>query len=197
MNIYIDTSIFKYYFEHRSDFNYASVQLFKEIRAGLFKAYTSEYVIEELNISSVEIRDKMLRLISEYNLTILSKNDLAITIANSYIEHNIISSKYINDAIHIAIASINKLDCIISLSYHSIVRDKTRLFSNYIDKVYNLHCTDIEAPMSIVDMSDNINESDAWIDKIRLEMYEQTKNMSYEEMHDYFRNKFTDDKKNK
>jgi predicted nucleic acid-binding protein len=64
MKIYLETTIFNYYFDADRDAHPATVQLFKEITAGKFEPYTSIYVIDELKNTQTDKREKMLNLIS-------------------------------------------------------------------------------------------------------------------------------------
>jgi predicted nucleic acid-binding protein len=48
MKIYLETTIFNYYFDVERDAHPSTVQLFNEIKANKFEPYTSIYVTEEL-----------------------------------------------------------------------------------------------------------------------------------------------------
>jgi hypothetical protein len=48
MKIYLETTVFNYYFDTDRDANPATVQLFKEINSGKFIPYTSILVVKEL-----------------------------------------------------------------------------------------------------------------------------------------------------
>ena len=46
--IYLETTMFNYYFDTERDAHADTVKLFNEIQAGKYDAYTSVYVIDEL-----------------------------------------------------------------------------------------------------------------------------------------------------
>ncbi|MCL2096264.1 MAG: hypothetical protein FWH10_05090, partial [Oscillospiraceae bacterium] len=46
--IYLETTMFNYYFDIERDAHADTVKLFNEIRTGKYEAYTSVYVIDEL-----------------------------------------------------------------------------------------------------------------------------------------------------
>ncbi|MDR1872279.1 MAG: hypothetical protein LBS60_10265 [Deltaproteobacteria bacterium] len=128
------------------------MKLFKEIKAGKFKPYTSVFVVEELENTPDDLkRNKMLDLISKYNIIIFPESDNAINLANLYIDNDIIPLKKFIDAIHIAIASINNLDKIISLNFGHIVRDKTKIFTDYINKINGYKTIEINSPLEVID----------------------------------------------
>jgi predicted nucleic acid-binding protein len=150
MKIYLERSIFNRYLDVDPILHPATVQLFNEIKAGKFEAYTSIYVIDELKSAPDEKSKKMLNLIPEFNITVLPENFIVDNIADSYIEHNIIPLRYRIDAVHIAVATVYGLDKIISLNFQHIVREKTRTFSQYINTVYGYPSIDIKAPMDVI-----------------------------------------------
>jgi predicted nucleic acid-binding protein len=151
MKIYLETSVFNYYFDTERDAHPATVQLFKEIKAGKFEAYTSLLVIRELGKARKDKRDKMLSLISQYNILVLPENDNAVHLADLYIQNNIIALRYLIDASHIALATVNNLDKVISLNFKHIVRDKTRVFTEYINKTHGYRSIEINSPMEVID----------------------------------------------
>jgi predicted nucleic acid-binding protein len=150
MKIYLETSIFNRYFDVDPILHPATVQLFREIKAGKFEPYTLIYVLEELSAAPVEKSTIMLNLIPKFNISILPKDDIALKIANSYIEHNIIPLRYRIDAIHIAIAIVNYLDAIISLNFKHIVRKKTKDFAKTLYEFSGYHPVDINSPMEVI-----------------------------------------------
>ena len=61
--IYLETTMFNYYFDADRDAHADTVKLFKEIRSGKYEAYTSAYVMDELIESDEPKRSNMLALI--------------------------------------------------------------------------------------------------------------------------------------
>jgi hypothetical protein len=151
MKIYLETSIFNHYFEVARDAYPATIQLFEEIKSGKFKPYTSIFVTRELENAPIEKNNKMLGLIQKFNITILNDTKFVFDIADLYIKNNIIPSKYIMDAMHIAISVVNNLDKIISLNFKHIVRDKTKIFIEYVCKINGHTPLTINSPFEIID----------------------------------------------
>jgi hypothetical protein len=151
MKIYLETSIFNRYLDVDPILHPATVQLFKEITAGKFEPYTSIYVINELEKAPDEKRDKMLDLIPDFKITTLFEDINTTNLADLYIKNNIIPLRFVMDARHIAISVVNKLDKIISLNFKHIVRDKTRIFTEYICKINGCNLITINSPMEVID----------------------------------------------
>ena len=124
--IYLETSVFNFVFaddapEKRAD----TLKLFWEIKQGKHQAFTSSYVIAELEAARQPKRDKMKDLIAEYDIRILPENPDTERLANAYIAAGIIPSKYATDSLHIALASVTGLDAVVSWNFKHIVKMKT------------------------------------------------------------------------
>jgi predicted nucleic acid-binding protein len=154
--IHLETTLFNHYFdEDRGIAHESSVVLFKEIKDEKYEAYTSRYVIDELTNAQEPKREKMLNLILEHDIPILEPNDEAVRIADLYISENIIPQKYRMDGLHIAIATVNDLNMIISMNFQHIVKRKTKLLTGNINTLNGYHAVEIYSPMEVVD-----NEND-------------------------------------
>jgi len=149
--IYIETTLFNYYFDTERDAHIPTVALFKEIAAGKYEAFTSDYVTEELEKAPAEKREKMISLINEYDISVLEKSDEAEKIADLYVVAGIIPAKYQLDGIHIAIASINEFDMIVSLNFKHIVKHKTIIGTAAINTLNGYKSINIFSPMEVTD----------------------------------------------
>jgi hypothetical protein len=150
--IYLETTLFNFYFDEDRGFAHVgTVALFNEITAGKYEAYTSRFAIDELNNAPDTKRDKMLNLIREHNIPILETTDEAVRIANLYIEEKIIPHKYRTDGLHIAIATVNDLDMIISMNFQHIVKRKTKIGTGNINALNGYRAVEIYTPMEVVE----------------------------------------------
>ena len=123
--IYLETTIFNYYFDADRDAHADTVKLFKEIKSGKYEAYTSIYVTNELIEAEEPKRSNMLALITEYNITVLPASEEARNLADIYVSEGIIPQKYRTDGVHIAVTTVNDLDMIVSMNFQHIVKRKT------------------------------------------------------------------------
>ncbi|MDR0843486.1 MAG: hypothetical protein LBP68_08735 [Acidobacteriota bacterium] len=156
LRIYLETTIFNFYFEEDRGFAYEStVALFNEIAAGKYNAYTSTYVTDELEQAPLEKKEKMMRLINKYNIAVLAPSDEAVQLADIYVDGGIIPQKYRMDGLHIAIAAVNNLDMIVSMNFQHIVKRKTKITTGNINALNGYRAIEIATPMEVVE-----NESD-------------------------------------
>ena len=150
--IYLETTLFNYYFGTDRGFAHAdTVKLFQEIAAGKYEAFTSTYVTDELENAPQEKRDKMIGLITEYNIAVLVPNDETMRVADLYTNEGIIPLKYLTDGLHIAIAAVNELDMIISMNFQHIVKRKTKIGTEKINALNGYRAVEIYSPMEVVE----------------------------------------------
>lgn len=134
MKLYLETTMFNYYFDADRDGHTDTVRLFEKIRNGEYEVYTSEYAIYELEDAPEPKRSEMLALISEYNITVLPITNESDHFADVYVSENIIPSRFRLDGAHIAIASLNGLDYVLSYNFKHINRAKTKLLTERINR---------------------------------------------------------------
>ena len=154
--VYLETTLFNFYVDEDRGFVHDStVALFKEIAEGKYEAYTSRYVIDELANAPETKREKMLNLILAYNIPVLEPDDEAVRIADLYVAEKIIPQKYRTDGLHIALATVNDLDMIISMNFQHIVKRKTKIGTGNINALNSYRAVEIYTPMEVVEDEDN------------------------------------------
>jgi predicted nucleic acid-binding protein len=134
--IYLETTVFNFYYLEKSGKKKDDThKLFEAIKKGKYKVYTSWYVHKEIAKDSPEKYKKMNGLIEKYIPNMLSFSDEVDELAMVYVEKGIIPAKYMSDARHIAAATINKLDFVVSFNFGHIVKPKTMIGAGFA----NLH----------------------------------------------------------
>ncbi len=154
--IYLETTLFNFYVDKdRGDAHDATVKLFKEIASGKYEAFTSDYVVDELKKASTEKQAKMLALLTEYNVPVLEMSDEADALADLYVSEGIIPAKYSTDGLHIAIATVNDLDMIVSMNFQHIVKRKTIKMTGAINTMKGYRAIEIYPPMEVIEDDDD------------------------------------------
>ncbi len=151
--LYIDTSVIGGYYD--DEFEEYTKLLFERIRHKDFDIYFSEVNETELMLAPQEVQDVKL-LIPADCYKYLELNDEAKQLAETYISEKALGKASLNDAYHIAIASVNRLDCLVSWNFKHIVNfDKIKLF-NSINMKLGYPLTDIRTPLEFLkDENDN------------------------------------------
>ena len=154
--VYLETTLFNFYVDEDRGFAHDStISFFNEVATGKYEAYTSAVVIEELAKAPPEKYEKMSNLIQQYSISILALNDEADRLADVYVTEGIIPSKYRIDGLHIALATVNELDIIISMNFEHIVKRKTKLLTGTINTLNGYRAIEIFNPMEVIE-----NEND-------------------------------------
>jgi len=155
--IYLETTIFNFPFaddapQYRAD----TLRLFAEIRAGKFKPFTSEYVLDELEDTKDLMKLKEMKdLIRNSGIEVISGNDESIRLAGLYVAEGIIPEKCFLDALHIAAATVANIDYIISLNFRHIVKHKTIIQTEIINAREGFKRVFIHAPAEVIDHYEN------------------------------------------
>ena len=124
--IYLETSVFNFCFaDDAPDKKQDTLKLFAEIEAGLYVPYTSAYVMQELIRADEPKQSQMVALIEKYDMRFLEQSDAIRTLAGLYVAEGIIPAKHLTDALHIAAATVNDLDVVVSYNFKHIVKRKT------------------------------------------------------------------------
>lgn len=126
--IYIDTSVIGGYYD--KEFDKWSKGLISDFENEIFIPVLSEVVETEIEDAPSKVK-KIYEKIVELNCEIIEITDEAIELANLYQKKRILTPKYFDDGLHIALATINKIDLLVSWNFKHIVHfDKIRLFNS-------------------------------------------------------------------
>jgi predicted nucleic acid-binding protein len=145
--IYIDTSVIGGYYD--SEFIEATRQLFARIAANEFDVYFSEINEAELQNAPQQVKDvKQLIPLSCYHYIGVTAE--VETLAQLYISEKVLGKSSENDAYHIALASANRIDCLISWNFKHIANyDKIKMF-NAINMRFGYPLIDIRSPLEFL-----------------------------------------------
>lgn len=129
--IYLDTSVISVYDDPRIPQRQAQTQEFwKSLKD--FKVYISEVTINEIiNNPNFRKRKRLLSLTKNFNS--LSITEEAKNLAQEYLKKQIIPKKYIDDALHLAIATVNGLDILVSWNCKHLINLRTKREANKIN----------------------------------------------------------------
>jgi len=129
--IYLETTMFSFYYEERTAPLYLEHKtlvrrVFELIQAGVYKPYTSPYATREIDNEPVQSkRERMQALVSDYGIEVLPMTEEIERLAALYVREKAIAPAWTADAAHIATATYNGLDFIVSLNFAHIVRPWT------------------------------------------------------------------------
>ncbi len=152
MNVYTDTSVIGGYFD--KEFQEWSIALWDEFIAGTKQIMLSDLTAQELEFAREEIRS-LINKIPDSNRIDIIVNDEAIKLAETYITEGALTNKSYNDALHIALATLNNAYVLASWNFKHIVNlDRIRLY-NSINLRFGYRLIEIRTSREILNFKDN------------------------------------------
>jgi hypothetical protein len=126
--IYLDTSVIGGCFD--VEFSEWSNGLMGDFAAGVYMPILSDVVAAEVQDAPEAVRQKYEVLLSgEHEFVIVTEE--VVELADAYQRRKILTPKFYDDGLHIALASVAEADLLVSWNFKHIVHyDKIRLFSS-------------------------------------------------------------------
>lgn len=120
--LYLDTSVINFLLaKDAPEKMRITHEFFDSLRQGRYEVYISRVVIEEIEKTpDLDKRQKLLDYVGQYGLILLERSKEIEEIAGTYISEEIIPEKKIEDALHIAFATVNELDVLVSWNYEHL-----------------------------------------------------------------------------
>ncbi|MFO7656770.1 MAG: type II toxin-antitoxin system VapC family toxin [Bacteroidales bacterium] len=116
--IYIDTSVFGGYFDE--EFSEQTKPLFARIRDEEFILLFSTVTQDELDNAPEKVKE-LVRSLKVQNTEFIETTEEAIDLATEYINEKVVGQTSFADCLHIALATINRADFLVSWNFKHIV----------------------------------------------------------------------------
>jgi len=150
---YLDTSVLNFFFaEDDIVRRNVTIKFFDQLHIIADQVYISDEVIREVRASSEPRRSQLEKLIEDLDPILLEVNNEVNELSNRYIKEGIIPERFESDAIHIAIASVNGIDVVISWNFKHIVKLKTRVMVNSVNRLMDYREIEICSPEEVIDL---------------------------------------------
>lgn len=144
--VYLDTSVIGGCFDN--EFSRWSNTLIQDFRDGTFRPLVSETTEREIEEAPDEIQQLYAELLT-LKAEVLKVDEATIELANHYQRRRILTPKFYDDGVHIAVATIAEADVLVSWNFKHIVRfDKIRLF-NGVNLLYGYKPLQIYSPREV------------------------------------------------
>lgn len=150
--IYIDTSVFGGYFDE--EFSEFTRPLFERLQNGEFRLLFSAVTQDELSYAPEEVKRLVTGLRVE-NTDFLDTNDEAVELATQYIAEKVVGQTSFADCLHIALATINRADYLISWNFKHIVNVQRIRGYNAINIKNGYKELEIRSPRDFMTYEDN------------------------------------------
>lgn len=145
--LYFDTSVFGGVYDE--EFKKISVLLFEKVKLGQIICVYSDLSEAELKNAPVGVRTFFINLPKE-NTEFVEVTEEAYLLADKYIAEKVVGQTSLNDCRHIAIATIQKVDILVSWNFKYIVNVFRIRGYNSINLRLGYSQLDISSPREIV-----------------------------------------------
>ncbi|MFH1196182.1 MAG: PIN domain protein [bacterium] len=148
MRIYVDTSVFGGCFD--PEFEKWSNKLILNFRSGKYKAVISEISRFELKYAPDKVNKVVSEIPKEY-VEFVKITDEARNLSVNYLNEKVVTKRSVADTLHIAIATIEKVDLLVSWNFKHIVNyDKIHRY-NSVNIKYGYRTLEIRNPRDLTD----------------------------------------------
>ena len=149
---YIDTSVFGGYFD--SEFEETTKRLFNQIVKQGIKIIFSELTSNELVNAPDKVKD-FVNSLPDDTLELIEIVDEALDLADLYIKENVVGKTSREDCFHIALATINRADVLVSWNFKHIVNLSRIRGYNSVNLKTGYPTIEIRSPLDLIDYENN------------------------------------------
>jgi len=148
MLVYVDASVVGGCEDE--EFKADSLALWDRFRTGQYLLVLSEHTIRELRGAPLAVRSRITE-IPQKNQVVLPDQPEADTLAAAYVKRGILGTGSYSDALHIALATIHRVDVLVSWNFRHIVNfGRIRLF-NAVNLEEGYGPIEIRTPKEVLD----------------------------------------------
>ena len=116
--LYFDTSVFGGIYDE--EFEEISLLLFEKVKLGQIICVYSDLSVTELRNAPDKVKDYFLSLPKEY-MELIEVTEEAYILADKYLAEKVVGPTSVDDCRHIASATINKVDFLVSWNFKHVV----------------------------------------------------------------------------
>jgi len=147
--IYLDTSVFGGYFE--PEFELWTKILFDSIKKGQYKLLLSRVIDIELTYAPQYVKELALS-IPDKQIEFLETTKEATQLADTYIKENVVGETSRADCLHIALATLNNADILVSWNFKHIVNVNRIRGYNSVNYRHGHKMLEIRTPREILEI---------------------------------------------
>ncbi len=152
IRVYLDTSVFGGMEDE--EFAVASRRFFERVHGGEFTVLISQITLDELTGAPARVQS-VLKELPRDSLVLVDAGSEAITLAQAYLDANILGRSSIADALHVATATVGGADLILSWNFRHIVNyDRIHKY-NGVNALKGYPPVEIHSPMEMSDVDEN------------------------------------------
>jgi len=145
--VYVDTSVIGGCLD--DEFKDYSTLLFKEFISGKKRIVVSDVVLFELEGAPEVVKD-VLHGIPQGSIEYVFLNEESLSLAGNYLKEDVIAENSLADARHIAIATIERVDVLVSWNFKHIVNLNRIHLVNSVNLKLGYPLIEIRSPLEVI-----------------------------------------------
>lgn len=149
LKYYVDTSVWNFLLEQDRPEHRAVTERFFQQLPTLGTIGISDIVLQEIRRAPEARREALRQIVTQYAPEVLQVDVEGESLADRYIEAGLIPARYRNDALHLAIAVVYDFDAVVSWNFEHLVKLKTRLGVNGLNKMLGYRDIEIVSPEEV------------------------------------------------
>jgi len=150
--LYFDTSVFGGVFDE--EFQEISTMLFSKVASGEFICVYSDLCETELKTAPEKVQ-KFFQSLPKNNMEFVEISEEAYSLAEKYLKEKVVGKTSADDCKHIAVATVNKVDFLISWNFKHIVNVFRIRGYNSVNIRNGYMQLDIRSPKEIINTEDD------------------------------------------
>jgi predicted nucleic acid-binding protein len=151
MKVYADTSVFGGVFDE--EFAEPSKEFFDEAKSGRFDLIVSAVVQAEIALAPEEVQKFFRQVVKEAEIAELTQKVLELR--NAYLNAGVVTPKSIDDAAHVALATMSGCCMIVSWNFKHIVHFQKIPKYNAVNALNGYRTIEIFSPSQVIDYDDS------------------------------------------
>ena len=120
------------------------------VEQGKYIVLTSDLIRDELTEAPEHVRS-FVKSLPEHVFEFCHLDDEAIILAQKYIDAGALTGKSLNDARHVAVATVHNADCIVSCNFKHLVNRVRIAKFNGVNSLAGYQAIDIKKPEEVID----------------------------------------------
>lgn len=153
IRVYVDTSVFGGVFDE--EFSAPSRLLFQQAKAGRFLIVVSDTSRKEIAPAPERVREFFVETLD--HAEIVEITDHALHLRQAYFQAGILSPKCLDDALHVATATVSECRVIVSWNFKHIVHFEKIPLYNEVNVAHGYEAIAIHSPLELVEHDEDQN----------------------------------------
>ncbi len=150
IRIYADTSVIGGIFDE--EFKEPSRTFFEQVKNGQFALVTSAIVQDEITLAPTEVQNFFEQMLAFSEVAEVTEQ--ALELRDAYLHAQIVSVKYSDDALHVAVATVFGCSLIVSWNFKHIVHFQKIPLYNAINTIRGYPQIAIFSPLEVIKYED-------------------------------------------